>query len=83
MTRSQDHRSKYDHGFTYLVKESLGVMGPRDRRKLDKPDLVTEAALVVVYTLSINGGKRFTRLTNVNRAKVTTLWSVTTTVSLL
>lgn len=63
---------------TYLVKEPLGVMGPANRRKLYKPDLVTEAAFVVVHTLAVNGDKRFASLTDINRAKVATLQSVMT-----
>ena len=63
---------------TYLVKEPLGVMGPANGRKLYKPDLVTEAAFVVVHTLAINGNKRFASLTDINRAKVATLQSVMT-----
>ena len=68
---------------TYLVKESFGVMGPGDGRKLDKPDLIAEAAFVVVRTLAVNGDKRFAGLTNINRAKVATLHSVIMTVSQL
>lgn len=63
---------------TYLVKEPLGVMGPANGRKLYKPDLVTEAAFVVVHTLAVNGDKRFAGLTDINRAKVATLQSVMT-----
>lgn len=77
------NHSEYDQKFTYLVKESLGVMGPRNRRKLDKPDLVTEATFVVVHALAVNDCKRFAGLTNINRAKIATLQSVAMTVSQL
>lgn len=54
-------------------------MGPRNRRKLDKADLITEAAFVVVHMIAVNDGQRFTGLTNVNRAKVAALQSVAMT----
>lgn len=66
---------------TYLVKEPLGVMGPGNRRKLYKPDLVTETACVVVDVFPVDSGKRLAGLTNINRAKVATLQSVSMAVS--
>lgn len=58
-------------------------MGPGNRRKLHKSDLVNEATFVVIHTLAVNSGKRFAGLTDIDRAEVATLQSVAMPVSRL
>jgi hypothetical protein len=57
-----------------LIKETLGIMRPCNRREFDEADFFGKPLVVMVWTNTVDFGQWTIRSTNVNSAKIASLF---------